>query len=125
MAEDIGPGGSRKRAPRSSSSVYTDDFSIEYLIYRVSEMKRVQELRTISTLMKENQQLRKEVIIYRRLWGGIIAIMIKSIQATKSVEKALEGFSTKTAVAERDWLAFWGIYTESVDYVGPKLPQWI
>jgi hypothetical protein len=98
---------------------------MEYLVRQVSEMKRAQELQTISILMKENQLLWKEVAICRRLWNGIIVMMTEAIEAMKCIETALENFSTETAAAERDWLAFWGIYRESVDYIGSKPPRWI
>jgi hypothetical protein len=75
---------------------------MEYLVHQVSEMKRAQELQTISILMKENQLLWKEVAI----WNRIIVMMTEAIEAMKCIEKALENFSTETAAAERDWLAF-------------------
>jgi hypothetical protein len=44
-------------APRPSLSIYSNDALIDCLLRQVSEIKRMQELSTISTLLEENQKL--------------------------------------------------------------------
>jgi uncharacterized protein (DUF2252 family) len=71
-------------------------------------MKKVQELRTISTLSEEN----------RRLWKEMMATVAEAVAMTSHLEKALDQFSSKTAAATKDWLAFWGIYAEAGGILG-------
>ena len=46
------------------------------------------------------------------------------LQATVIIGKALEGFTSTTEAATKDWLAFWGIYAEA-GKLGTEQPEWI
>lgn len=107
---------------RPTSSVYSDDVSImTYLIHKVSEETRIQEYETIASLMRENQALKEEIAGYQKLWDGAIIMANEVIQAITTIRKSLATLGTKVAGAEKDWLAFWGIYKESLG----EHPHWI
>lgn len=100
---------------RPTSSVYSDDVSImTYLIHKVSEETRTRELETIASYMRENQALEEELARHQKLWDEAIIMANEVIQAIKITRKSLITVDTKVAGAEKDWLAFWGIYIESL-----------
>ena len=103
------------RDHRPTSSMYSDDVSImTYLIHKVSEETRTQEYETIASFMRENQALEEELARHHKLWDGAIIMANEVIQAITTIRKSLITVDTKAAVAEKDWLAFWGIYKESL-----------
>jgi hypothetical protein len=108
--------------PRPTSSVYSDDMSImTCLVRKVSEETRVQEYQTIECYMRENQALEDEIAIHRMTWSGTIMLADEVIRAITIIKKGHIIVETSVARAEKDWLAFWGIYKESL---GPH-PPWL
>jgi hypothetical protein len=106
--------------PRPTSSVYSDDMSImTNLIRRVEEETRAQEYQTIASYMRENQALEEELTLHQRAWNGTIMLANEVTQASTIIKKSLITVDAKLASAEKDWLAFWGIYKESI---GPHQP---
>lgn len=100
---------------RPTSSLYSDDASImTYLIHKVSEETRTQEYETIASFMRENQALEEELALYRKSWDGAILLANEVIQAITIIRKSLITVGTRVKGAEKDWLAFWGIYKESL-----------
>jgi hypothetical protein len=100
---------------RPTSSIYSDDVSImTYLIHKVSEETRTQEYETIASFMRENQALEEELALHQKAWNETIILANKAIQAITTIRKSLITVDTKVAGAEKDWLAFWGIYKESL-----------
>lgn len=106
--------------PRPASSVYSDDASImTALIQKVTEETRLQEYETLCTFMRENRELKDVVASYQRTWNRTIMLVNEAIQAITTTKKSLVTINSHIAKAEKDWLAFWGIYKESV---GPNQP---
>ena len=102
-------------SPRPPSSVYSDDMPImTYLIRQVSEETRLQEYQTIASYMRENQALEEELELYRKAWNGTIMLANEVIKAITVLKRSLITVDANVASAEKDWLAFWGIYQESV-----------
>lgn len=100
---------------RPTSSVYSDDASImTYLMYRVSEQTRTQEYETIASFTRENQALEGEVALHQKVWNGTISIANEVIQIITTIRRSLVKVETKVESAEKTWLAFWGIYKESL-----------
>lgn len=85
-----------------------------YLIHKVSEDTRTQEYETIASFIRENQALEEELALHRKAWNGTIFMANEVIQAITAIRKSLITVDTKVAGAEKDWLAFWGIYKESL-----------
>ena len=107
---------------RPTSSVYSDDMSImTYLIHKVSEETRAQEYETIASFMRENQALEEELARHQKAWNGTIMLANEVIQAITTFRKSLTTVDTKVAGVEKDWLAFWGIYKESLG----SHPPWV
>ena len=101
-------------SPRPTSSVYSDDLStMAFLIRKLSEETRAQEYETIATYMREIQALEEELVLYRRTWNGTIMLANEVIKAVTVIKRYLIKVNTEMANAEREWLAFWGIYQES------------
>ncbi|KAH9206344.1 hypothetical protein DL95DRAFT_315737 [Leptodontidium sp. 2 PMI_412] len=100
---------------RPTSSVYSDDASImTYLIHKVSEQTRTQEYETIASFTRENQALEEELALHQKAWNGTISMANEVIQAITTIRKSLVKVETKVGRAEKTWLAFWGIYKESL-----------
>ncbi len=101
--------------PRPTSSVYSNDISImTNLIRDVSEEIRVQEHQTIAAFMREIQALEEELALRQRAWNGTIMLANQVIEASTNIEKSLITVDANVASAEKEWLAFWGIYKESI-----------
>ena len=108
--------------PRPTSSVYSDDMSImTCLIRKVSEETRAQEYQTIDSYIRENQALEEELALHRRAWNGTIMLANEVIQAITIIKKSLITVDANVASAEKEWLAFWGIYKESIG----SHPPWL
>jgi hypothetical protein len=108
--------------PRPTSSVYSDDMSImTYLIRKVEEETTAQEYQTIASYMRENQALEEELALHRRTWNGTIMLVHEVIQASAIIKKSLITVDANVASAEKEWLAFWGIYKESMG----SHPPWL
>jgi argininosuccinate lyase len=91
------------------------------LTRQVSGEIRIQEYQTIATYMRENQTLKEELALFRKAWNETIMLVNKVVQVIAIIERSLTAVDTEVASAEKDWLAFWGIYKES-----PGLhPPWI
>jgi len=100
--------------PRPASSVYSDDMSImTSLIRKVSEETRLQEYQTIASYTRENEILEAELVLHRKVWNGTIMLANEVIQVITIIKKSLIRVDAEVARAEKDWLAFWGIYKES------------
>lgn len=109
----------------SSRSVYSEQFSMEDLLHRVTTFKRIEELKTVERLTEENQLLRERITFYQRIWQGAIDLLDEAIETAVSMQKILEDYDHGKATAERDWLAFWGIFRESIAHCGPQINHWI
>ncbi len=71
--------------------------------------------------MEENQALEEELALHRRAWNGTIMLVNDVIQAITIIKKSLITVDANVASAEKDWLAFWGIYKESLG----SHPPWL
>jgi hypothetical protein len=91
------------------------------LIHKVSEETRAQEYQTIASYMRENQALEEELALHQRAWNGTIMLANEVIQASTIIKKSLTTVDAKVASAEKEWLAFWGIYKESIG----SHPPWL
>ncbi|KAH7363992.1 hypothetical protein BKA65DRAFT_388765 [Rhexocercosporidium sp. MPI-PUGE-AT-0058] len=100
---------------RPTSSVYSDDASImTYLIHKVSEQTTTQEYETIASFTRENKALEEELALHRKAWNGTIHMANEVIQAITTIRKSLVKVEKNVEDAEKTWLAFWGIYRESL-----------
>ena len=97
---------------RPTSSIYSDDVSI--MTAQVSVETRTQEYETIASFMRENQALEEELARHRKAWDTAIIMANEVIQAITTIRKNRIIVDAKVAGAEKDWLAFWGIYRESL-----------
>lgn len=91
------------------------------LIHKLAGETLAQEYRTIASYVEENQALEEELELHRKVWNGTIMLANNVIRAVKEVEKGLITVNLNIARAEKDWLAFWGIYEESPG----SHPPWI
>jgi hypothetical protein len=108
--------------PRPTSSVYSDDMSImTRLVRHVSKETRVQEYQTIACYMRENLMLEDEIALHRRTWTETIMLADEVIRAIMIIKKSLITVEASVASVEKDWLAFWGIYKESLG----QHPPWL
>lgn len=76
-------------------------------------MQRFQQLQKIKQLKAENRVLRAMIVLDRRLWREIAILIGKIREVLGLTEMAVESFNIHTAIAQRDWLEFWGIHEET------------
>jgi hypothetical protein len=88
-----------------------------YLISRLGEHERVEELRAIERLGKENQLLRDHIKSYEKIWYGTVDLLGEIDKAVALVRKAVEENNRKREAAEKDWLGFWGIYRGTLNRI--------
>ena len=58
--------------------------------------------------------LEGEVALHQKAWNGTISIANEVIQIITTIRRSLVKVETKVESAEKTWLAFWGIYKESL-----------
>ena len=63
--------------------------------------------------------LKEKLVLHQKAWNKTIILANVVIKAVKTIKKGLITVDTKVASIEKDWLAFWGIYQESI---GSYLP---
>lgn len=111
--------------PRPTSSVYSDDMpsmpTMSQLIHEVSEEAKDQEYETIASYRRENQALEEELALHRKAWNGTIMLANKVIETVTMIKKSVVTVDINLEDAQREWLAFWGIYKESPG----SHPPWI
>jgi hypothetical protein len=109
--------------PRPPSSVYSDEIPIimTSLIRQVSEETRVQEYQTIACYMKDIHALEEELALHQKEWNATIDLVNEVIKAIVVIKKSLATLDTNIARAKKDWLAFWGIYQESLGLHPPHI----
>lgn len=111
--------------PRPTSSVYSDDMpsmpTMSQLIHEVSEEAKDQEYETIASYRRENQALEEEIALHRKAWNGTIMLANKVIETVTMIKKSVVTVDINLEDAQREWLAFWGIYKESPG----SHPPWI
>lgn len=115
-------GDAKPGAPRKSSSIYSNELSMESLIQQVSEMKRVEELKSIEILMKDNQRLRIELRSQYQLWRVTMSALQVSTVGARMIRRSLREFNDREVAAERKLLAYWGINTDTAEAGGPGPP---
>jgi hypothetical protein len=95
--------------------------TMSQLIREVSEEAKDQEYETIASYRRENQALEDELALYRKTWNGTIMLANKIIETVTKIKESIVTVDINLEDAEREWLAFWGIYKESPG----SHPPWI
>jgi hypothetical protein len=70
------------------------------------------KLETLEKLTNENFLLHQLIAYYQENWGRTLGLLQKAQEALISLRSTLEKCVQEERVAERDWLAFWGISGE-------------
>ena len=102
-----------------------ESFSIESLIQRAEEFQKRDQLETLQRLTRENFLLQQRLVRYQEHWCSALDLLQKVHEAVRSMQKVLEKYTREEMVAERDWLAFWGIKRESTKGLGFNPGGWI
>jgi hypothetical protein len=84
------------------------------LMEQVSEGIRLQAYQTIASYLRDIQALENELALHRSAWNGTITVANEVIKAITVIKKCVTKMNAKEASAGKDWMAFWGIYQESV-----------
>jgi len=94
---------------RLASSVYSDDFSLEYLVQEVNESLRLSELISIEQLAEENRMLKGELGLCERHWDGLMTFLDEIITLFLLIQTSFGELESRFASAEKEWLSAWGI----------------
>ncbi len=101
--------------PRPCSSVYSDHFALQDLVYQVDDSVRVAQLNTIEQLLRENLILEKEVEQCRQILDALMDMFDEGFDMALLLRCSLEECEEKISAAQADWLASWGIEAAEVD----------
>jgi deoxyadenosine/deoxycytidine kinase len=97
----------------STSSTYSEPFSLENLIHQVDASARVAQLNTIERLLKENEMCEREAALYRMMWDNLMELLGEVLELAVLIRGSVEDYDDRTAAAEEKWLASWGISKHS------------
>jgi hypothetical protein len=89
-----------------------ETFSIDLLLTRVEELQRSEKLESLQKLSRRNTHLQQIVIEYQSQWCCALNLLEKTYEARLSIQNTIEKCVNESAVAERIWLAHWGIKKE-------------
>jgi len=95
--------------PRPCSSVYSDHFALQDLVYQVDDLMRDGQLNTIEQLEMENSILQEEVVQYQRTWDAILEMFDEAYDTALLLRCSVEECEERISIAQADWLALWGI----------------
>lgn len=95
--------------PRPCSSVYSDHFALQDLVYQVDDLMRDGQLDTIEELERENSILQEEVAQYQRTWDAILEMFDEAFDTALLLRCSLEECEEGISIAQADWLALWGV----------------
>jgi hypothetical protein len=105
------------RSPPISESPSSE---ISAVIQQVEELQKSDQLKKLEKLTRENVVLQQQIIHYQKAWCAALNVRAKAHEAIQMLHASRESFAKREAIAERNWLAFWGIGT------GPPGPgSWI
>lgn len=96
-------------SPRPCSSVYSDHFELQDLVYQVDDLVRVGQLNTIEQLERENSILHEEVGQYQRTWDAVLELFDEAFDMALLLRCSLEECEERISVAQADWLALWDV----------------
>ena len=103
----------------------SEDFSMESLLQRVGEFQKREQLETLRRLTMENSLLQKHIACYQESWCATLDLLQETYEAVLLMQHAFQRCSCEETAAERDWLAFWGIPSESGQTSGYRPAGWI
>ncbi|KAI9770963.1 MAG: hypothetical protein M1840_002667 [Geoglossum simile] len=103
----------------------SEDFSMESLLQRVDEFQKREQLETLRRLTMENSLLQKHIACYQESWCATLDLLQEACEAVLLMQHAFQRCSGEGTAAERDWLAFWGIPSESDKTSKYRLAGWI
>jgi hypothetical protein len=89
-----------------------ETFSIDLLLTRVEELQRSEKLESLQKLSRRNTHLQQIVIEYQSQWCCALNLLEKTYEARLSIQNTIDKCVNESAVAERIWLAHWGIKKE-------------
>jgi hypothetical protein len=104
--------------PPTESPITGEIFSIEFLIQRVDEFRKRDQLETLEKLTAENFFLQQRILRYQEEWCFTLDMLQKAHEALLRTQNALEKCFQEQISAEREWLASWGIKREASDGLG-------
>lgn len=111
--------------PPTELSSEDEEFSIEALIQRVDEFQKRDQLESLDRLTAENSFLQKRILRYQQEWCSIILLLQTAHESLLKIQKAIGVCFKEQIVAERAWLAFWGISSEASNNESYSPAGWI
>ncbi|CZT07767.1 uncharacterized protein RAG0_13613 [Rhynchosporium agropyri] len=94
---------------RPCSSVYSDHFALQDLVYQVDDLLVDGQLGTIEQLEMQNSILQEEVAQYQRTWDAILEMFDEVYDTALLLRCSLEECEEGISIAQADWLALWGV----------------
>ncbi|OCK76358.1 hypothetical protein K432DRAFT_306532 [Lepidopterella palustris CBS 459.81] len=101
------------------------DLSIEALFKALEVFQTAEEAKEIERLEKQNAILRHKVRVCRKSWYLAVNLLYESFNVMLSLHNAIRECNRVERMANKDWLAFWGINAEPSQHTKYKLMGWI
>ena len=109
----------------SEPATQDERVSIRSLVQMIDEYQLTEQLSTLRRLDEENRILQKQVSCFQRSWHTAMDLLEEAFEAVLLIQRALDDCNTEVNDAKKEWLAFWGIYTETPEGLRYPLPKWI
>lgn len=100
-------------------------FSLDLLINRVEELQRLDQLEAIQKLTRNNSLLQELATEYQRHRYCTIELIERLQEAISVLQEAMQEFHVARDIAERAWLATWGIERPDADLKTGNFAGWI
>ena len=94
----------------ASSSVYSENFTLEGLAERVDEATKMSQMNTINLLLDHNRLLREELAFHHSVWLGLMALMDEVFDMALLLRGSYEDFDFLELAAKKYWLRYLEIH---------------
>ncbi|OBT55960.1 hypothetical protein VE04_03616 [Pseudogymnoascus sp. 24MN13] len=94
----------------ASSSVYSENFTLEGLVERVDEAMQVSQMNTLNLLLDHNRMLQDELAFHHSMWHGLMVLMDEIFDMALLLRGSYEDFDVVELAAKNYWLRYLDIY---------------
>ncbi|KFY02567.1 hypothetical protein O988_02066 [Pseudogymnoascus sp. VKM F-3808] len=94
----------------SSSSVYSENFTLEGLVERVDEAMQMSQRNTFNLLLDYNRLLQGELAFHRSVWQALMVLMDEVFDMALLLRGSYEDFDYLESAAKNYWLRYLDTY---------------
>jgi hypothetical protein len=102
-----------------------EPLSIEFLINSEHEFQRRDQLEMLDRLMNDASTVQHQILCYQKEWCCALDTLRSAHEALLVLQSTLQNIFERQMDAERDWLAFWRINSETTNHADFSPGGWI